>query len=539
MPRSHRDEREGDRKSSDRKRSSSRRDRDRSPEDEKEDRKSSDRKRSSSRREDDDEEERLLRKAKEYVEKEKRKKSSHDDRRSRKSSSRRSRSPSSSEDSRSRKRHRDEEKEDRKSDHKRSRREDDRHREEDRKSDRKRSRRDDDSDSEDERHRRRKDDNNKSSSSRKHHSDSDESRDRKKHSSSKEKSKHHDDRKHKKDHKHKKDIRKDDRKDSKKDKKKKDRKSDEKSGSKPKAIVKPDKSKLMALGPPPGKPPSKLLDTEDDYFSFHQSLWVWLYREEGRAFNDLTSDETREAFGRFVKRYNAGMLEAAYYGEKGLPPKAVEECKTTRHKWSFQTSETERRGLQMLQDGVRKLTEYTAEADNNPNAATCKTVPPAFSKAPAVAPRPEAEETDEGRRRAWTAEERTANRVANRRMREHVRTAEEEFGGGRADYGRERQLEKKKEVAAKIHGAAKDREDMGVTISDDALYGDGRHGSSFQAALARERQRKQKKEESKQARIQELQQKEDNKKQAMLDMLGLGGMAASGQKIKIAPRKDG
>ena len=53
------------------------------------------------------------------------------------------------------------------------------------------------------------------------------------------------------------------------------------------------------------------------------------------------------------------MLESwrrRYYD--GLPTEAIEECKTTNHKWSFNTSETERRSLQYLQEGVRKQTEY-------------------------------------------------------------------------------------------------------------------------------------------------------------------------------------
>jgi hypothetical protein len=357
------------------------------------------------------------------------------------------------------------------------------------------------------------------------------SRDHKRHTS---KDRRKEGRKHSKHNKHRK--KEESRKDRKKEGKKHKREKNQKDEKTPKT-QKPDKTKLFQLGAPPGKPPSQLLDADDDYFAFHQHLWVWLYREQGVAFNDLTSEESHQAFGRFVQQYNAGLLEAAYYDSKGLPNEALEECKTTRHKWTFQTSETERKGLQLLQDGVRKLTEYSIKDQDNDNKQR-PDVRPASLVAPRNDKKDDENEDEDGRRRAWTAEERMAHRVSNKRLQHHVRNAEEELTGGRPDYGRERQLEKKKEVSSKLHGAARDREDAGMTISDDALYGDGGQGASFQVALARERKRKAQREESKQARMQELQEKEQNRQQAMLDMLGLAGIAP-GQKIKIAPRNDG
>ena len=366
-------------------------------------------------------------------------------------------------------------------------------------------------------------------SKRKHHHSSSGNKDRKHHK--------HDRKKESKHHRSKK-------KEEKKKSKKKERDEKKQSSDRNKKIKKPDKSTLTPLGAPLGKPPAQLLDAEKDYFAYHKHLWVWLYREEGVAFNDLTSEESHEAFARFVQQYNQGALEAAYYSEEGLPAGAIDECKTTRHKWSFQTSETERKGLQMLQDGVRKLTEYR-EADNNNNEGSNNSNKhPAPTVAPRVGPsvpernqQADQAEADNRRRRQWTDEERTEHRRANKRLKEDIRVTEEEFAGGKADYGRERQLEKKRETAAKIHGAAKDREDPGVTMNDDALYGDGGHGASFQVALAREKQRKAKREGSKQARIQELQQKEHTKQQEMLKKLGLTGIQA-GKKIQIAPRND-
>ena len=285
------------------------------------------------------------------------------------------------------------------------------------------------------------------------------------------------------------------------------------------AKSKVDKSKLFSLGGIAGKPPSILLDPNKDYFAFHQHLWVYLYREEGIAFGDLTSDESRKAFQRFCMHYNEGKLETAYYKDV-LPLKAVEESKTTRHKWSFQTSTTEVKALSMIEEGVRKQTEY--EAVPNVQVPTAVTNP---AQVPAI---------EEHRDEAAAVNDSLQEYRANKRLREHVRTVGEELTGGRKD-GRERQLEKKKETAAALHGAARDREGAGLELADSDIYGDS--NADFSAALARERRYKEKRNSEKGNRLAELQQKEHERQQAMLNALGLTGIKA-GQKITIAPRKD-
>ena len=132
-----------------------------------------------------------------------------------------------------------------------------------------------------------------------------------------------------------------------------------------------------------------------------------------------------------------------------------------------------------------------------------------------------------------TPEERQRERVENRRLREHVRTVNEELTGGRKE-GRERQMEKRKQVSEKIHGAARERDAAGVELDDDALF-----GGSDRSQLERSKRRTAGREEKKQARVAELQNKEKEKQAAMLEMLGLSGKIKAGEKIQIAPRKDG
>ena len=94
-----------------------------------------------------------------------------------------------------------------------------------------------------------------------------------------------------------------------------------------------------------------------------------------------------------------------------------------------------------------------------------------------------------------------------------------------------KQLEKKHEQSAKIHGAHKDKESAGVELSDTALYG----GESLEATRARLQKSKEKRMAKQNNRIQELQAKEEERKNNMLKMLGLENL--QGKKLEIAPRK--
>jgi hypothetical protein len=298
--------------------------------------------------------------------------------------------------------------------------------------------------------------------------------------------------------------------------------------------AKRDKSTLYNMGDPIGTPPSTFIDPENDYFTYHQEFWVYLFREEGVRFNDMHSGEAREAFVRFARLFNAGKLEAPYYDNPPtFPPQVLEESKTTRHKWGFQTTATERKGLEQLQEGVRRLTQYNESSDRKYDGAA-DAARSSNSDAEKTLGRDISEGTSHGRRK--TPEERTEEYRANRRLRETVRTTEDELTGGAKDF-RERQLEKKREQAYRMHGSSRDKEEggAGAELGDAVVYGEG--DLSFKQALARERQSKARREEQRSARVEELKNKEQERQSNMLKALGLDGMKP-GQKIQIAPRKD-
>mgnify|MGYP001481727130 CR=1 FL=1 len=165
--------------------------------------------------------------------------------------------------------------------------------------------------------------------------------------------------------KHRRDLDKDDghrrRKRDRKSDRKTDRKTDKAGHEDRKAKI--DVSKLHPLGPVAVSPPTSLIDLEADYFAYHSHLRLYMYRSGGIHFEDLTSEESREAFRKFASMYNAGRLEEAYYNCRGVPPEALEEIGgRTRHRWAFRTNKTEEESLRLVRAGVKKQTEWSKES---------------------------------------------------------------------------------------------------------------------------------------------------------------------------------
>ena len=138
--------------------------------------------------------------------------------------------------------------------------------------------------------------------------------------------------------------------------------------------------------------------------------------------------------------------------------------------------------------------------------------------------------------------------------RERIKLANEEIHGvqsGKADTGWERNREKKRERSQKLHGAHRDRESEGWELNDDDIYGTSAGGGvggggnkrggdvSFEEALSKERQYRERKEAETATRTAGLLEKEAERQKKMFEALGLSGMMKPGEKITIAPRNDG
>lgn len=302
-------------------------------------------------------------------------------------------------------------------------------------------------------------------------------------------------------------------------------------------------SKLVSLGEAIGEPPAEKLDA-DDYFSHNVHLRIYLYRTFAIYFEELTSSESHDAFtSEFVKAYNTGHLEKAYYDPSGLfPQAALDQCSRTKHQWNFRTNTVEKQSLSIVRAGVKKQTEYNEKGGTAHTPATQSLSYP-ITRAK-IGPQPSHVPPTK------TPQQIALQRQADKQHRERINLANEEmYGVGKADPGRDRQREKRREQSEKLHGAAQDRESAawgGAELDDAAIYGTGsgagrkggRGEPSYEQAVAKRSQYRARKDAEKAARTAELLQKEEEKQANMLAMLGLSGLKAAGQKIKILPRND-
>jgi hypothetical protein len=291
-------------------------------------------------------------------------------------------------------------------------------------------------------------------------------------------------------------------------------------------------SNLISLGEIVAIPPQELLETDTNYFSHNTHLRLYLFRHYGIYFEDLTSDESHDAFREFVSMYNSGKLELAYYDSKGkLPQEALDQCHRTQHKWNFKTNKVEQESLKIVRDGVKKQTEY--DAGNTNDKGIMQQAQATWTSAAAV--EKHADQSGEHSSRSSTDERRRSDK----RHRERVKVANEEmYGVGKADHGWERKIETRREQSNKIHGAARDRDcEAGAELDDNAIYGGNGGGDiSYEAALAKEKKYRERKEVAKNERTSELLKKEEEKQKKMLEMLGISGLKP-GEKIKIPPRQ--
>lgn len=164
---------------------------------------------------------------------------------------------------------------------------------------------------------------------------------------------------------------------------------------------------------------------------------MWLKSTRGTYLDDLSSERSRELFDKFVKRYNTGKLEDVYYKEGG-----VTESTRTRHKWAFvdKLSIPDSDALSSTKDAV-------ASSTNCPESA-------ATAQGSAAVTRPQVKP-----------------RLSRKREREQYNLALDEIAPKAT--GREAAIDARRSKAARIHGAARDREDEtdGLNIHETVTMG--------------------------------------------------------------------
>lgn len=68
--------------------------------------------------------------------------------------------------------------------------------------------------------------------------------------------------------------------------------------------------------------------SNDDYYSKNNEFSTWLKEERGIFFSDLSSEEARKLFSRFVKDWNNQKLQSRYY-------EGITSGPRTAHNWKI------------------------------------------------------------------------------------------------------------------------------------------------------------------------------------------------------------
>lgn len=75
--------------------------------------------------------------------------------------------------------------------------------------------------------------------------------------------------------------------------------------------------------------------SKDDYFAKNNEFSTWLKEEKGIYFSDLSSEDTRGLFSKFVKAWNNQKLDIRYYEGIATAPR-------TAHNWKIKLQQTEK-----------------------------------------------------------------------------------------------------------------------------------------------------------------------------------------------------
>ncbi|EEY63425.1 uncharacterized protein PITG_15155 [Phytophthora infestans T30-4] len=258
---------------------------------------------------------------------------------------------------------------------------------------------------------------------------------------------------------------------------------------------------------------------------------VWLAQSRNKYVDDLSTDEAMELFtDEFAKKWNRGKLSKMFY--QGLPDAVVEQTKRTRHQWGF-----------VSKLGDREKFELATAKDSVDVATKKKNLLVSDEKAKGGR---EEEEGDRSRSRRRAKENGEGDREGDRKRRKLERRRDREYRDVVMDElapratGREAQIEKRRQVGDKLHGAARDREDTrdGLDLSDAFLMGGGGGDDDLKRRMAQRDVARRRKQEEQQDKLAGLKAKESARMDKFLEDMGLAGPNANGGKpMTIAPRR--
>ncbi|KAJ3054172.1 hypothetical protein HK097_002494 [Rhizophlyctis rosea] len=221
--------------------------------------------------------------------------------------------------------------------------------------------------------------------------------------------------------------------------------------------------------------------SEDDYYNKSTEFQMWLREEKKLYFFDLSGEEARSYFKKFVRRWNKARLSSKYY--KKMLASEIPAAEKSGFKWKFKnTSEAD---LDNARDSIYSATHSTELlAPRRPaRAPQGPSMPP--TRAPAGPSKlPEDEDMDEEDRKRYA---RALAKKAHKSDRQTHELILEELVP--KSTGREAMLEKRRAQNA-YHKAERD---VDPEIAESDLMG----GDDFRSRVAAERKAKERWEQRK------------------------------------------
>jgi hypothetical protein len=275
----------------------------------------------------------------------------------------------------------------------------------------------------------------------------------------------------------------------------------------------------------------------DDYFlrSIDFRVWCKLFRKT--PFESLDSDKAREIFAaEFVKDYNKGRLPDMFYTE--IPAEIREATLKTQHQWNIKVSKSEKETVSNISEDVQYQTDHVArdawehmkkaDASSNGSGRPQFCQPVSSSSAGGGRSLDARRLADDDKR----DDQRNHAKYEAKKYREYTRDVMDDVAP--KETGRDALRDKRKGEAVVLHAAAREREEGrdGLDLSESFTMGGGDDFQSMKARMSAGRNRR---EEAKEQRLQELQMKDKQRSEDFMSQLGVD---LSKGPIRIAPRKE-
>eukprot|EP00051_Salpingoeca_urceolata_P035916 m.32008 g.32008 ORF g.32008 m.32008 type:complete len:323 (-) comp9905_c0_seq1:79-1047(-) len=248
--------------------------------------------------------------------------------------------------------------------------------------------------------------------------------------------------------------------------------------------------------------------SKDDYFSKNVEFSVWLKKKKGVAFEELSTDEARKRFKDFVRKWNDGELSQRYYDGMGTGAAAPAR---TQYSWGFAKTmdKSDRKQLQSLVSDVGHSTDNTATIGplDKPAPGRQRRAGPQGPAAPDPA--------------ALAQYNRELMQKSRKDFRRDQKETLEELAPRAKGHGHEGRMQKRMDRARE----RKAREVSPELMRESDLMGGG---SDYQRELARRKQYRDEKRQTRKFNAQEkLSEHQAKEKEKMAALLALAKQAKS------------